>query len=238
MQKEIRKKWKSEQGTSIFFGLLLFLVVSILSVVMLNAAVSTIKSVESDKGAEQNYLTCSSAAKLLQKEIIDSKVIKIEKKISYTGTGVPSTETIWEVKSSAGTAVSSFGTVLKDSIQEFQQKNPAAEEVLKKTYKISVPSYTVEEDFAGDSFAATIEWELRPSESVDAYDILLRVSCGEKEDVCRIFVSLSGAIAKETTTAGGDGTNAQIVTTNTNTYSWTTKDIIYGTQERSTENAS
>lgn len=237
MRKEIRKKWKSEQGASIFFGLLLFLVVSILSVVMLNAAVSTIKSVESDKKTEQNYLTCSSAAKLLQKEIVASQVMKIEKTTTYTGNGMPSTETTWEAKSSAGTAVSSFGTTLKDSIQEFQQKNPASENVLKKTYKISVPSYTVEEDFAGDSFAATIEWELHPSTS-EGYDIFLRVSCGEKEDACRILVTLSGTVAKETTTVSGNGTNAQIVTTNTSTYSWTTKDIIYGTQERSTENAS
>ena len=39
LREKIRKKLKSEQGTSIFFGLLLFLVASILSVVMLEARV-------------------------------------------------------------------------------------------------------------------------------------------------------------------------------------------------------
>ena len=42
LREKIRKKLKSEQGTSIFFGLLLFLVASILSVVMLEGAVTWI----------------------------------------------------------------------------------------------------------------------------------------------------------------------------------------------------
>ena len=66
---KIKKKIKSQQGTSIFFGLLLFLVASMLSIVIINGAVTTVKRVASDKKIEQNYLACSSAAKLLQKKI-------------------------------------------------------------------------------------------------------------------------------------------------------------------------
>ena len=44
LREKIRKKLKSEQGTSIFFGLLLFLVASILSVVMLEGAVTGSRS--------------------------------------------------------------------------------------------------------------------------------------------------------------------------------------------------
>ena len=52
LREKIRKKLKSEQGTSIFFGLLLFLVASILSVVMLEGAVTTVKTVASDRESE------------------------------------------------------------------------------------------------------------------------------------------------------------------------------------------
>ncbi|MFR2214322.1 MAG: hypothetical protein ACLS61_11220 [Ruminococcus sp.] len=48
---------QSEQGTSIFFGLLLFLTASILSVVMLEGAVTTVKTVASDRESEQNQLS-------------------------------------------------------------------------------------------------------------------------------------------------------------------------------------
>ena len=56
LKKRIIQKLKSEKGTSIFFGLLLFLVASVVSVVILNGAVTTIKRVESDRKAEKNYL--------------------------------------------------------------------------------------------------------------------------------------------------------------------------------------
>ena len=59
LREKIRKKLKSEQGTSIFFGLLLFLVASILSVVMLEGAVTTVKTVASDRESEQNQLSCT-----------------------------------------------------------------------------------------------------------------------------------------------------------------------------------
>ena len=64
LREKIRKKLKSEQGTSIFFGLLLFLVASILSVVMLEGAVTTVKTVASDRESEQNQLSCTSDAKV------------------------------------------------------------------------------------------------------------------------------------------------------------------------------
>jgi len=73
LQGKIIKKLKSQQGTSIFFGLLLFLVASVLSAVILNAAVTTVKTVEADRKTEQNYLTCSSVAKMLQDEIVDTE---------------------------------------------------------------------------------------------------------------------------------------------------------------------
>lgn len=241
MLDKIGKKMKSEQGTSIFFGMLLFLVVSVLSVVMLDAAVTTAKNIKSDKKTEQNYLTCSSAAKLLQNEIVDVQVIKTEKRMLYIGNeeaGSMNVETGWQVRKNEEAAENlSFGIALKDAILEFQQKNPAADDILTKKYQISIPSYAVEESFDGDSFTAAAELELYPSGSGEGYDILLRVSCGEDDDVCRILVSMVGSVKKETMTVGG-GSELQTVTIDTSTYTWNTKDIIYGTQERSMENVS
>ena len=73
LREKIRKKLKSEQGTSIFFGLLLFLVASILSVVMLEGAVTTVKTVASDRESEQNQLSCTSAAQVLRDSIIKKR---------------------------------------------------------------------------------------------------------------------------------------------------------------------
>ena len=68
LKEKINQKLKSEKGTSIIlFGLLLFLVASVVSVAnSCRVLVTTVKRVESDRKAEQNYLTCSSAAKLLR----------------------------------------------------------------------------------------------------------------------------------------------------------------------------
>lgn len=46
LKEKINQKLKSEKGTSIFFGLLLFLVASVVSVVILEGAVTTVKRVE------------------------------------------------------------------------------------------------------------------------------------------------------------------------------------------------
>ena len=76
IEDKIKRKLKSEQGTSIFFGLLLFLAASILSVVMINGAVTTVKRVASDRKTEQNYLSCSSAAKLLRDKFENTTITR------------------------------------------------------------------------------------------------------------------------------------------------------------------
>ena len=99
LREKIRKKLKSEQGTSIFFGLLLFLVASILSVVMLEGAVTTVKTVASDRESEQNQLSCTSAAQVLRDSITNIKLsatvtVKKDKKGANTET-VKKMESIW-----------------------------------------------------------------------------------------------------------------------------------------------
>ena len=74
LKRRIKEKMQSEQGTSIFFGLLLFLTASILSVVILEGAVTTVKTVASDRTSEQNQLACTSAAQLLRDSIVNVKL--------------------------------------------------------------------------------------------------------------------------------------------------------------------
>lgn len=122
LKEKIRKKLNSRRGTSIFFGLLLFLAASILSVVIINGAVTTVKRVTSDKKAEQNYLTCSSAARILQDAIINSKVIRTVTETRTTGTSGISTktETTWKVAAATDTGtLSPFGDMLKGYVQEY-----------------------------------------------------------------------------------------------------------------------
>lgn len=84
LKRRIKEKMQSEQGTSIFFGLLLFLTASILSVVILEGAVTTVKTVASDRTSEQNQLACTSAAQLLRDSIVN---VKLSADIVETKTG-------------------------------------------------------------------------------------------------------------------------------------------------------
>ena len=126
LKEKIIKKLNSRRGTSIFFGLLLFLAASILSVVIINGAVTTVKRVTSDKKAEQNYLTCSSAARILQDAIINSKVIRTVTETRTTGTSVTSTktETTWKVAAATDTGtLSPLGDMLKGYVEMKILKN-------------------------------------------------------------------------------------------------------------------
>ena len=89
LKRRIKEKLRSEQGTSIFFGLLLFLVASILSVTILEGAVTTVKTVASDRASEQNQLACTSAAQLLRDSIMNVKLwaeVEVRKSNNATDT--------------------------------------------------------------------------------------------------------------------------------------------------------
>ena len=115
--RKIRKKLNSTHGTSIFFGILFFMIASILSIVMLNGAVTAVKRVQSDKQAEQNYLTCSSAAKLLRNEIEKTAIIRKRTQTWREYDQTPNGDTIeWNSDSQT------FGGIyLKDWIQNMTE---------------------------------------------------------------------------------------------------------------------
>ena len=74
LKRRIKENCNLNRVPPIFFGLLLFLAASILSVVILEGAVTAVKTVASDRTSEQNQLACTSAAQLLRDSIVNVKL--------------------------------------------------------------------------------------------------------------------------------------------------------------------
>ncbi len=101
MIKCIKNKISEQRGASLAMALFALIVVTVVSVIMLNSALSNIGRVKRNQQAEQNYLTVSSAAKLMEeclvgisinyKEIDDSdksdSTINLDFKDKYTKAG-------------------------------------------------------------------------------------------------------------------------------------------------------
>ncbi len=86
------RKLRSERGTSAAIALLLFLVASMAAIVMLNAAVTGVKSVRSDGEWQRENLAVSSAARLIADCIKESDVTVTTVQTVVTGEE-PSDET-------------------------------------------------------------------------------------------------------------------------------------------------
>ena len=231
LKERFRKKWKSTQGTSILFGLLLFLIASILSIVMLNGALTAVKSVASDRKAEQNFLTCSSAAKTLRDAITDTCVIQT-RKIIFNENGSRQNETVaWNtvpVSNSSATdetEANDFGnTYLKKWIQNLVENTAAG-----SAYNLQLQG----PDGINDPVSAEVTLSEEQNASGDtAYDITAVFSTGEKSDTCQMTLKVNGQV--NTTNVNGTQGTYDTVTTTTR-YTWDAPDIIYGTKPRSGE---
>lgn len=240
MRRRIKDKLKSQKGTSIFFGLLLFLAAAILSAVMVNGAVTTIKRVKSDRQAEQNYLICSSSAKLLQDAITDTKVVKTVT-VTVTQQGKrgetkSETTTAWSVEGadSAETA-SPFGTILQSYVKEYVEYREKGLQASfpEKKLDISLPSGLTEQlkEATGASAVLTIDSgteETSDAENLGCY-ITVKFSVGSGTDICRMVLSLNGSADSVSQTSGN---TTRTTTTTTTTYTWTKNDIFYGEEKR------
>lgn len=255
LKKRVNQKLKSEKGTSIFFGLLLFLVASMVSIVILNGAVTTVKRVESDRKAEQNYLTCSSAAKLLRDEIVNSQVAKVktvtEQKKSNNSVASTKTSITWKGTSvSAGTAdgtTNEFATYFQKYLEDYSKsKDNGAVGTYTKKFTISVPSNLQDqkekEAFGEVTAELTIEEAAKVNEtSPSGFDIFVKLMTGTGSDTCQMFLQVSGKASPEkietteTSTGTENGTGKTVTTTTTTTYSWEPLKIIYGDKEIGTE---
>lgn len=249
--KKIQKKLKSNQGTSIFFGLLLFLVASILSAVMLSASVTAVKRVESDRKAEQNYLTCSSAAKLLRDAIESTEIEKVTtvietrnaKDAAWSSSGQPIE--VWN-KSTKNTAVATdkIADFLLDYVKSYHdyiEKNPASTASPTRKCIISV-SNSIEEDKGMEN--VTADCTIGTGADGKGYTIIIKLRTGDGIDSCQIAVKLDGKPPKEESSTEvsfiktgpneTDGYDQRTIKT-TVTYGWEARDTIFGDTVRTSE---
>ena len=237
LKEKIIKKLNSRRGTSIFFGLLLFLAASILSVVIINGAVTTVKRVTSDKKAEQNYLTCSSAARILQDAIINSKVIRTVTETRTTGTSGTSTktETTWKVAAATDTGtLSPFGDMLKGYVQEYVEKFSVST-FGEKELSISVPSnITTEQGKSIGEVTAKLMIDSGAESSRTSEPgcyITVKLKVGTGTDICQMVLTLNGVVSTNSTTTGSE-TSGETEKISTTTYTWQANDIFYGEEQR------
>ena len=95
---KINKKLNNNNGVSFLIALLLFLVASMVSIVIVTAALSAVKRVNDDFNDQQEYLSISSAANLVKETLSESSCTIVEKRTisggsenvdyTYTITGV------------------------------------------------------------------------------------------------------------------------------------------------------
>lgn len=240
----IKNKLKSNKGTSIFFGLLLFLVAAILSTVMLSASVTTVKRVESDKKIEQNYLTCSSAAKLLRDAIVGTSVNYhlLTQKNNETGdtTTTPENER-WSVKAKTETetdAPSKFPVFLQKYVQTFYERGATDADTLARTYTITVPTPPATGTDSTDSdpglTPVTASCTMQGAKSGNGFDIIIKLTTGDTADDCQIVLYLTGAVEEkpQNSTDANNKTTTSIID---NTYTWIATDFIYGDEARTSE---
>lgn len=238
LKEKINQKLKSEKGTSIFFGLLLFLVASVVSVVILEGAVTTVKRVESDRKAEQNYLTCSSAAKLLRDEIVNSKVAQITT-VTTKNNKSEVTDTKWRGVAASSDSVNGtedlFASFLQPYIEEYSGRTgTAATGAYTKKFTVSVPSnienQKEKEEFGETEAEMTVEDSKNGDEADGGFDISIKLVTGSGSDTCRMLLRLSGKLSLEKIEKTTTDTSTTI-TTKTVSYTWEPLKITYGDKE-------
>lgn len=249
LKRRIKEKMQSEQGTSIFFGLLLFLTASILSVVILEGAVTTVKTVASDRTSEQNQLACTSAAQLLRDSIVN---VKLSADIVETKTGDHvETAKNWKDVSNASlistslATSQSFAQMLQNYVKEADKKNKDVFGTdyfgIPVTKKLIISSAGSGTDAAFSQFSnldkINAEFTITPRKSDDTakknevtYDIVVKLSTGTGRDSSHVVLSLTGKTEARDATSSVNGNTS--TTTIPYEYKWEAKDIFYGDSVR------
>ena len=88
MKNRAIKKLNSESGVSILFALFLFTVVSVVVIILISASYTAVKRVNNNKKVTQDQLLLDSAARLLNAEITDADLSKVQIVIVTTTTSV------------------------------------------------------------------------------------------------------------------------------------------------------
>lgn len=224
-RRNIIKKVTSTQGTSIFFGLLFFMIASVLSIVMLDGAVTAIKNVESDRRTEQNFLTCSSAAKTLRDAVMDICITKVQT-VTVSGNTENKADPVWSAsRKSTVMQEDDFANLYLKKWLTTMDLNPAGP----TEYDITIQG-------PGDTDPVAVKVTITANANTSGeqyYDLMAVLSTGKKNDSCQVTLTLSGGVNTETTSTQQQ--NNKKVTTTTAKYTWDAPDIIYGTKARTGE---
>lgn len=85
MLKKVKNKLNNNDGVSILFALLMFLVAVVVAAIIISASLTAFKSVRNDFDEEQAYLTVESAEKLIESDI-DGGILKVFMRETSNGT--------------------------------------------------------------------------------------------------------------------------------------------------------
>ena len=214
MQSKIQQKLASSDGVSIVFGMLFFLIATILSAVMLSASLTAIKSVTSDRKTEQNCQTCTSAASTIRDAITDTTVTEtIVTKTSRTSTTAPTAS--WSVSVKNGDVKDFAENYLGKWLQSLIENSVNSEDT---THSIIISGIEGMEDVTAE---IVIKKDDEHNKVIDgttysSYDINVVFTTGTGTDVCKLVLALSGECEGESKTSG----QSTKTTTTTIKYTW------------------
>lgn len=111
----LKNKLASERGVSMLVALLFFLVAFMVTVVILDASVTTVKRLSDERDQEQNYLTVTSAARLIRQCLEESTCTITETKV--TKTNHDSGDEVSNTASVTYSSTGAYGSVLEKIVR-------------------------------------------------------------------------------------------------------------------------
>ena len=130
MKDKMRRKLKSQRGASIVIAMVVFIIVSMISLVIVQAALTNAARVKTQSESEQGYLNVKSAAKLLEEEILiegdGSQKYILSTWSEEGGARTYSTECAEGFKDATG-AVSLYGDMIASMVEEWNRERVKSE---------------------------------------------------------------------------------------------------------------
>lgn len=201
------KKITEQRGASILMALLLVLLASVVSAVILTAAVSAAKQLRTDRQAQQNYLTVSSAAELVRESIRADRYEQEVVTVVTEGKRGESPKTTSETKETLPSGL--LGPWLARGIKS---GGYCAETTLFLQLEGSEKLEKVKLAFSMSSYKVTV--------------VLSLADASGATDDCRMTLTLDGMSNTSVSTVSGEGGVSQ--TTTTTTVNWPNASITKG----------
>lgn len=203
------KKLHNRRGATILMALLLLLLATMVSAVILTAVSSAARRQASDRQAQQNYLTVSSAADLLRGSILNDSYKRVVTEITtytydenHVSTGSDTTTTTIE---SGLTGL--MGQWLKDGITRAEN---GFTDSLKDTISLTV-SAPATGDADGAAALKTVEAAFEMDENLD---VTIRLSIPDSGDNdCRMTLTLKGTKMENTLSSSNETSSIRETTT-------------------------